>query len=218
MIFQLMQFADSAFPLGGYAFSNGLEWLVKRGCIVDVRGFDDYLRGLVTQARYFEIPFLLAMRLDDDERRAAAQRYDRLMFVPGARTSSVAQGTALRRLCPAILPAQAFAEVSCRIASGRLQDHVVLVLGIVLDRLGWNREECAALYHYLLVRDQVSAAVRLGVIGAVRGLGLQHEIFAAIDRFNLDEVPHYSEAVRTTLLPEIALSDHANLYTKLFQN
>ena len=217
--FRLMQFADSAFPLGGYAFSNGLEWLVKRGCITDLPGFTAYLRELARQAFYFGIPFLLSMRLKNDEPRAAAERFNRMMFVPGARKASRAQGIALRRLFPVLTPAQEGAALHRRLEnSAGINDHFVLVLGILLDHLGWSPRQSAELYWYLMIRDQVSAAVRLGALGAVSGLGVQNEIFAHLKGYSADEAPHYSQAVRIALLPEIAMADHTALYTKLFQN
>ena len=202
-----MQLADSAFPLGGYAFSNGLEWLVKRGCIADVPGFADYLRVLARGAFYFEIPFLLAMRLGNNERLAAARRFDAMMFVPGARKASTAQGTALRRLFP-----------SAALPETGVDNHFVLLLGILLDDFGWDPQQSAELYWYLIIRDQVSAAVRLGALGAVCGLRVQNEIFDELNRYRALDAPHYSEARRITLLPEVAMADHSALYTRLFQN
>ena len=47
---------------------------------------------------------------------------------------------------------------------------------------------------------------------------MQNEIVAHLKGFSADEAPHYSQAVRIALLPEIAMADHTALYTKLFQN
>ncbi|MBR1958423.1 MAG: urease accessory protein UreF [Tidjanibacter sp.] len=47
---RLVQMADSAFPVGGFAFSNGLEAAVAEGVVRDALTLGDFTRGLVRVA------------------------------------------------------------------------------------------------------------------------------------------------------------------------
>jgi len=57
-ILDLLQLGDSAFPSGGFAFSNGLESLAKLGHIRAMEDFEGYLECHLEQIAGAEIPFL----------------------------------------------------------------------------------------------------------------------------------------------------------------
>ncbi len=48
-LLRLLQVTDSAFPVGGFAFSHGIEWLVQRGGATDEARLRDSLRVYVQQ-------------------------------------------------------------------------------------------------------------------------------------------------------------------------
>lgn len=210
-----MQFADSAFPLGGFAFSNGLEWLVKNEWIEDLEGFSDYLLQIVQQAQCFDIPFLLAMSGPETVSLAAANRYNLMLQVPGLRKASLSQGKALLRIAPSLLQAGESYWGPPKLV--REDSHLVLVLGKILAQLEWSQTRIAELWTYLLVRDQTSAAIRLGILGPGGAIHLQSQVYADSD-WNPSKSPNWSEAYRMTALNDMAVASHDRLYSKLFQN
>lgn len=215
MYFRMMQFADSAFPLGGFAFSNGLEWLVKNRWIEDMEGFYEYLLQIVQQAQSFDIPFLLAMAGSEAEVRAASTRFNLMLQVPGIRKASLAQGRALLRMLPTLLGNEASSGVKGEGASD--EAHLVLVLGKTLASLGWSQTMCSQLWIYLLIRDQTSAAIRLGILGPGAAIHIQGQIYSASD-WTPSKSPPWPEAYRMTALNDMAVASHGQLYSKLFQN
>ena len=208
--FSMMQFADSAFPLGGFAFSNGLEWLVKQGWIEDLEGFYDYLLQIVHQAQSFDIPFLLAMAKSEAEVQAASKRYDLMLQVPGLRKASIAQGRALLRMLPTLLGQREGLGLD-------ETTHLVLVLGRTLASLEWSEPMAAELWTYLLIRDQTSAAIRLGILGPGAAIHIQGQIFTSA-AWSPFRSPPWSQAYRMTALNDMAVTSHGQLYSKLFQN
>lgn len=76
-----------------------------------------------------------------------------------------------------------------------------------------------ATYLHLALRDQLSAAIRLGFIGPMAGHLLQHDFYGIIESL-LDSanIRPYPEATRCTLLLDVAQILHDDIYSRLFQN
>jgi len=49
-LLRLLQIADSSFPVGGFAFSHGLEWLKQSGAVTNEADVAAFLRTYVNQA------------------------------------------------------------------------------------------------------------------------------------------------------------------------
>ncbi|MBN0466793.1 Urease accessory protein UreF, partial [Klebsiella pneumoniae] len=46
---RLMQLASSNLPVGGYSWSQGLEWAVEAGWVLDVAAFERWQRRQMTE-------------------------------------------------------------------------------------------------------------------------------------------------------------------------
>ena len=60
----VLQLADSAFPVGGFAHSSGLEAAVQSGWVRDVRSIENFCVDCVRQAGAFSLPFVRASHRD----------------------------------------------------------------------------------------------------------------------------------------------------------
>src|SRR3712207_1053775 len=59
-LLNLLQFSDSALPVGGFAYSYGLEAAVRQGLLTDKENLKLYLRTYANQLISFEFPFVIA--------------------------------------------------------------------------------------------------------------------------------------------------------------
>jgi urease accessory protein len=220
---RLLQIADSAFPLGGYAFSSGLESMAKLGLIRDLTEFGSYLGNVLRQIAFGEIPFVNSAmdgRCEPDVHRARVFRwYDAFVTVPTIRKAGIAQGRSLLNVMGSAHPELPLAEMSHWLKHEGLNPHFPPTFGLVAGCIGLSRRQAVQGYLYMAVRDQICAAVRLGMLGpneAQRALGEKiGEIEQLIEpALELD----YTQATRSGVVLEIAQAHHVHLYTRLFQS
>ena len=59
---RLLQLISPSLPIGGYTYSQGIEWAVEAGWIADAQDLQQWLEGLLqTNQHYLELPLLRRM-------------------------------------------------------------------------------------------------------------------------------------------------------------
>lgn len=216
-LLQMMQLADSALPLGGFAFSNGLEWMVKTGAIEALSSLESYLKGLVHQAAHFDLPFLKGFT--GGNQKESLEEYDLMLYMPPQRDFSITQGRAWLRLMPRIYPEIPVEDYRMKLRDWELPPHFLYLLSRTLMEKGYQRDSLAALYLFMLLRDQISAALRLGICGPALSQQLLGRCLPWVEQAMKESKDRdYTEAVRTSVILDIAQAGHKDLYSKLFQN
>lgn len=220
---RLIQITDSAFPLGSFAFSNGLESAAKLGLLEDISGFEKYLVNVLTQVSCSEMPFVnSAYKCAADDLQTITAIFERLeafITVPSMRKASITQGRSLLQAVKAVYPEHSFQKI-IRMLQGRgLFTHYAAVFGIVSRTIGLSHIQTLSAYAYIALRDQVSAAVRLGLLGPHEAQRLLRESLAHVDE-TIDHVKdlQYHQAFKMAVALEIAQAHHPKLYSHLFQN
>ncbi len=178
---RLLQISDSAFPSGSFAFSGGLETLAGDGLVVDAATLDDFLRGQAI-ARWAGMDRWFIRKAHDaapDEKVLAD--LDRFCE---AHVAVAALGEASRRVGLATLTTHArmgtpgAAAYRARIAGGEALGHAPIVQGLIGAGLALPIDAVEAGALYGAVNGVATAAIRLGVIGALEaqtllaGLGI----------------------------------------------
>lgn len=198
---EIMQLADSCFPSGGFAFSNGLECLAKLGYVKYMPDFHQYLECYLEQLTTSELPFLnsayAAMEttvansctgkdsnIDTVEASQkfltrqfveVAQDWNAWLFLPAQRRGSLAQGQAWLR---AIEETYATRDVQALRKKFMLQDlpsHLLMVMAASLKIIGIPLVDVQNLLIHMALRDQLGAAVRLGLLGSLQAQKLHHQ-------------------------------------------
>lgn len=221
--FRLLQITDSAFPLGSFAFSYGLESTAKLGLIKNIADLKKYLLNVLTQISCSELPFVTSCYKceagEDEILVEVFRRIDAFVTIPCIRKGSITQGRSLLQAVKSVYPEHHFHEVIHWLQRNGLSPHYSAVFGIVTRIVGLSHMETLSAYAYIALRDQVSAAVRLGLLGPNEAQGMLRETLGHVQT-HIDRVKGlgYHRAYKVAAALEIAQAHHPKLYSRLFQN
>ncbi|TMQ14120.1 MAG: urease accessory protein UreF [Deltaproteobacteria bacterium] len=212
----VLQLADSAFPIGGFAHSAGLEALVQARALGELEPF---CRALIDQQAHGALP-LAAAAWDAPDRLAELDARARaILWSHVAARASRAQGRALLDVAARAFGGDALADARQRCVRGELDGHLAPAFGFVTRVLGVARDDALASLLHLTVRGALSAAVRLGVVGPTEAqamhLRLHPALAAALARgaaLGVDDI------AQTAPLIELFQATHDQLYSRLFQS
>lgn len=220
-----LQQADAAFPSGGFAFSNGIEGLIAGDPTFGGVDLGNSLAAII-RFRWAEsdrVALILAHRAGTDPVRLGridaaveAASLAETMRV-GSRRNGASLLTAHARL--GTPSAEALRQA---IEDGIMLGHLPTLQGALWRSLGLSEQEAATVSGYQLASGLVSAAVRLGQIGAIQGqhaLGGVLPLIAGIVEEPVAENPN-DTIVLTGFTPliEIAAMRHARADLRLFAN
>ena len=214
-----MQLVSPALPIGGFTYSQGLEYAIEDGWIRDVPGLRNWLAGLIEDnMTYLEVPLLArlyhACRNDDAESLQEWGSYLRAAReTRELRLEEEQRAAALTRLLLDL-------EIPCaKKYIGALQ--TCQAAPYALASVAWNIPlgEAALGYAWAWLENMVAAAVKLVPLGQTDG-----------QRIQLDLAEMLPAAVNTGLAlsdeqigassPAMALASslHETQYTRLFRS
>lgn len=221
--FLLLHISDSAFPTGAFAYSSGLEALAEFGFIKSESELADYLFEVMKQAISFDVPFLNSLCTSIDNEQALCQivkTYD-ATFVSGEMLGgSLNLGKNWLRLLRDVLQEnEAISFITHTFNKYRLPKHLLMVMAISLKIIGFTQEQIVLFHLNSIIRDQVSAAIRLGIVGPMQGHALQKVIYSELsEKFQIDYKSTYENASKSGIMTDLAQILHNCVYSKLFKN
>ncbi len=216
----LSQMSDSAFPSGGFAFSQGLETLLAERTIQGEEALGLYLEHQL-QDRWlvFDRYFLTESHGLAEEAQARFEldrECEAMSPVASLREGSRRNGLALLTSHERIGTAGAKAYKRA-VAGGEAKGHLPVVQGLLFKGRGLALLPSLVAAAHGFLAGQVSAAVRLGAIGTLGGqrilTGLQPALAAALAAPLPPEAPW-----SFTPMSEIAAMRHETQGLRLFTN
>jgi urease accessory protein len=213
----IWQLADSAFPTGGFAHSNGLEAAWQNGEVTGDAALRQFLRDALLQTGYGAMPLVTAGWRDPRRLEEIDELCDAFLIGTVANRASRAQGRAFLATCLRVYAGDALAEIDRRARALRI--HYAPVMGVTCRALGVPLCTTQRLLLHFTVRGVLAAAVRLGIVGAYRAQHLQLDAAAGMGRVlegcgHLDPV----DVAQTAPLIGLLQGSHDRLYSRLFQS
>ena len=213
--------ADAAFPSGSFAFSYGIE-----GVIALRRGLDaQELKRLVSAAlrhrwaTYDRVALLRAFRCNGDLAVIAAvdHEVEASTLVESLRTGSRRNGTSFLA-SHARIGSDLAAILRDAVQSGECLGHIAVMQGAVWSSIGLNENLAQLTSGYTVASGLITAAIRLGAVGALQGQQVLADCLPLIEQLSMDEPA--ADRVLESFVPfiDIAAARHAQADLRLFAN
>ncbi len=214
----LFAWLSPAFPVGGFAFSHGLEWAIECG---DVRGVADlraWLEDLLQHGAVRADAVLLAAVWREPDGLAAVNELA-LALAPSSERhlETAAQGTAFLAAVTAAWPAPALVRMA-RTLEGRDLAYPVAV-GAAAAAHAIGLRATLETFAQATVSNLVSAALRLGAIGQSEGQAIIAGLAPAVlDLAAWAEATTLDDLGTCAWRSDIAAMRHETQYSRLFRS
>jgi urease accessory protein len=220
----LLQFADSALPVGGFSFSNGLETAIQQGIVDGPATLRTYTETSMWQAATSDgVAVLCAHRAVEAGDVDELMRIDRLTYQrklnEETRLMTVRMGKKLCELSAGMIEEPLPRDWFQRIKSGETPGTHPVSLAITLGTLKANRRDAFGVHQYGVANGVLSAALRLMRISFVDTqkilLDVTAQVGTAYERVadaTVDEMASFSPII------DILAAVHVKGHVRMFMN
>jgi urease accessory protein len=222
-LLRAIQHADSGFPSGGFAFSQGLEGFAGMGARPGGDDIGRFVRTLlVLRWRTADrIALVHAFRAAAAGDWAAVAMIDREVEastpVEALRIGSRRNGAALLTAHVRLGTPRA-ADYRMMVQRGTAPGHLAVVQGLLWSAIGVSEPAAIAMSGYGLMSALATAAVRLGLIGAIEAQRMVAALLPLVADAAATPVADDERMSSYTPFAEIAAMRHARQATRLFFN
>jgi len=219
-----LQFGDSVFPIGGFAFSGGLESAIQKRVVNDVQTLHAYARTALEQAAMGDGVALVwahraAAGADLDEVVRIDERVYARKLSGETRTMSVRMGKKFAEMGAEVIGAPLLAAWLERIAAGATPGCYPVSLAVNFAAQNLPARDAFVVHQYGVASMILSAALRLMKISHVDTQRILYRLDAGADAA-------YEAAASTQLadmagfapLTEILAAVHVKAHVRLFMN
>ena len=220
----LLQFADSALPVGGFSFSHGLESAIQQGIVDGPETLRRYTETSMWQSATSDgVAVLCAHRAVEAGDVEELLRIDRLTYQrklnEETRLMTVRMGKKLCELSAGMIEAPLPRDWFQRIRSGATPGTHPVSLAITLGTLHANRRDAFGVQQYGVANGVLSAALRLMRISFVDTqkilLDVTGQVGSAYERIadlTVDEMASFAPMV------DILAAVHVKGHVRMFMN
>jgi len=223
-LMRVLQFGDSAAPIGSFSFSNALEPAVQAGVVTDAGTLEEFTRTAVRRAAVSD-----GIALLHAHRAAAGRSLDRVVAADlavferklseEARTMTVRMGRKLAEVAATAAEIPLAGEWLALARGGAAPGTYPAGIGVVFAGLGSPEEDAFAVHQYGVAMTTLGAALRLLRIDhrQVRAILSAVCATAAADYANVRDAS-LSDMAGFTPAADVLASMHVRSHVRLFMN
>ena len=221
---RMLQFGDSMFPIGGFAFSGGLESAIQKGVVTDAETLHAYARTAVEQAAMGDgIALVWAHRAAVADDVAELARIDELVYArklsSETRTMSVRMGKKFAEMGAQVIGAPLLKAWRERIDAGASPGCYPVALAVNLAVQGLPAREAFVVHRYGVAAMILSAALRLMKISHVDTKRILYRLNAGADAaYETAAAARLSDMAGFAPLTEILAAVHVTAHVRLFMS
>ncbi|MCB1775615.1 MAG: urease accessory protein UreF [Gammaproteobacteria bacterium] len=216
---RLMQLTSPALPVGGFTYSQGIEWAVEAGWIRDVGSLRDWLSGLIDDGLAgLELPLLVRLyRACEAGEPAQVGHWGRQLLA--SRETRELRQEELNR-------ARALISLLRDLGIGRVTewaDELVhcQAAPFAVAAVEWRitLEDCLLGYAWSWLENQVAAAIKLVPLGQTDGQRVQLQLAESLPGACARALKIDDDAIGSSA-PALAIASarHETQYTRLFRS
>ncbi|KAL9233544.1 hypothetical protein vseg_008526 [Gypsophila vaccaria] len=219
----LWQLVDSILPTGGFAHSFGLEAAIQAHIVNTPDDLQTFVAHVLENTGSQLLPFVYTATTSPgiETWHRLDKMLNAMLSNEVARKASSTQGSALLRIASAM-----FTELPS-LKAMRLQSlqnrsvsfHHAPIFGLVCGLLGLDPSISQRAYLFVTLRDIVSAATRLNLIGPQAAAILQHQVASTAEEIlNRWKDRDVEDACQTAPLIDTVQACHGYLFSRMFSS
>jgi urease accessory protein len=207
----LWQLADSAFPIGSFAHSGGLEAAWQHGAVRDAAALEEYIVASLRQTACGPAWFVAAAWRESDRWADVDAACDLFLNNHVVNRASRGQGRALIASAARAFGMDALTGFDRYTRGGRTPPHLAPAWGVVCRAMGLDAPRTTNLFLFAAARSLASSAVRLGIVGPIEAQQIQARLASR-------EWTVADEPVQTAPILDLLQGTQDRLYSRLFQS
>ncbi|XP_022749217.1 urease accessory protein F [Durio zibethinus] len=215
------QLLDSILPTGGFAHSFGLEAAIQARIVSGPDNLKNFIIHLLENTGSLLLPFVYSTTTNPtlENWQKLDTILDAILTNEVGRKASVSQGSSLMRVAASVfteVPSlKSMRDVS--IGSGVVSFHHAPVFGLISGLLGMDSGTSQRAYMFMTMRDVISAATRLNLVGPLGAAVLQHQIAPVAEAMSKKWMDRpVEDACQTVPLFDTIQGCHGYLFSRLF--
>jgi urease accessory protein len=213
--------ADGAFPSGAFAFSYGIESAIALRPGMSLGDFEALVAAMLRQrwASHDRVAMLRGFRARGDlaEIAAVGREVEASTLVEALRTGSRRNGASFLASHARLGEPLAIA-LRDAVKAGDCLGHIAVMQGAIWSTLGLDETLAQLCSGYTTASGVITAAVRLGAIGALQGQGVLQRCLPLIEQLAAQDIADDVEMSSFVPFLDITAARHARADLRLFAN
>lgn len=218
-LLRLLQLVSPALPIGGYNFSQGLEYAIEANWVRDEATALTWISGLMrSSVGTLDVPVLERLHAAWSNNDAAAiERWSRFLIASRESSELRAEDRHLGRSLAKVLTDAGLSDARAWIASSEASFAALFSLGCA--RWGVGKGECAWGYLWTWAENQVLASVKAVPLGQTAGQRMLDALIAQIPLVAAQAATLSDDEIGSAApMHLIASAAHETQYTRLFRS